>query len=60
VRFHGRPEVRRVTAQTLQLAILRDADVVQLEKLLPRDGGFRRTARARRPDVADCTRSARH
>jgi DNA-binding IclR family transcriptional regulator len=33
-------ELHRVTAQTLHLAILRDADVVYLEKLLPRGGGL--------------------
>jgi DNA-binding IclR family transcriptional regulator len=31
-------ELHRVTGQTLHLAILRDADVVYLEKLLPRGG----------------------
>jgi len=33
-------ELHRVTAQTLHLAILRGADVVYLEKLLPRDGSL--------------------
>ena len=33
-------ELHRVTGQTLHLAILRDADVVYLEKLLPRAGSL--------------------